>query len=170
MGTKATDNHGYPAMIRTDPSEADVSGEKSMPEIDHDLMCMSCGYNLRGLSPDGRCPECGSLIVATINGGRPPLPLYYRLARLAIVTLCIGSGCLVAASAAFRVQHPRSLWYFWGDVGGVGILVGLVVLAASFAFLLFFRSARRDILVWACLPISLCLVWWGMGIVSRARE
>jgi hypothetical protein len=157
-------------MTQTDPSDVDVSGNRDMPEIDHDLICVSCGYNLRGLSPSGRCPECGSLIAATINRGRPPLPLHYRLARVALVALCAGSGSLVAAAAAFRVQHPRSLWYFWGDVGGVGILVGLVVLAASFGFLLFFRSARRDILVWACLPISLCLVWWGLGIVSKARE
>ncbi|HVX85336.1 MAG TPA: hypothetical protein VH253_11190 [Phycisphaerae bacterium] len=25
----------------------------------HDVTCRACGYNLRGLSPDGRCPECG---------------------------------------------------------------------------------------------------------------
>jgi len=24
-----------------------------------DLACVQCGYNLRGLSPEGRCPECG---------------------------------------------------------------------------------------------------------------
>jgi len=24
-----------------------------------DMTCGTCGYNLRGLSPDGRCPECG---------------------------------------------------------------------------------------------------------------
>jgi hypothetical protein len=25
-----------------------------------DLHCFSCGYNLRGLHPDGACPECGN--------------------------------------------------------------------------------------------------------------
>ena len=25
-----------------------------------DLHCFACGYNLRGLSPEGACPECGN--------------------------------------------------------------------------------------------------------------
>ncbi len=29
------------------------------PAILRDMTCGTCGYNLRGLSPDGRCPECG---------------------------------------------------------------------------------------------------------------
>jgi predicted RNA-binding Zn-ribbon protein involved in translation (DUF1610 family) len=38
---------------------------------DHDavvdnLMCLACGYNLRGLSRKSHCPECGSKIVNTI--------------------------------------------------------------------------------------------------------
>ncbi len=38
---------------------------KSDGEVDTDVdaRCMLCGYNLRGLSLDGRCPECGTLIV-----------------------------------------------------------------------------------------------------------
>ncbi|HVS71670.1 MAG TPA: hypothetical protein VHQ47_10490 [Phycisphaerae bacterium] len=27
--------------------------------LTHDVPCRACGYNLRGLSTDGRCPECG---------------------------------------------------------------------------------------------------------------
>ena len=27
---------------------------------DQDLPCVDCGYNLRRLSPAGRCPECGA--------------------------------------------------------------------------------------------------------------
>lgn len=32
------------------------------PIIDFDLECVGCGYNLRGLGPDQRCPECGQWI------------------------------------------------------------------------------------------------------------
>jgi hypothetical protein len=28
--------------------------------VESDLRCLRCGYNLRGLSVDGRCPECGA--------------------------------------------------------------------------------------------------------------
>lgn len=30
--------------------------------VDHDLPCTRCGYNLRTLSLDARCPECGQLV------------------------------------------------------------------------------------------------------------
>jgi hypothetical protein len=39
-----------------DPIRTDASGA-----IDQDLYCLTCGYNLRGLSGDPlRCPECGN--------------------------------------------------------------------------------------------------------------
>ena len=35
---------------------------ESSPALDRDLYCLTCGYNLRGLSGDPlRCPECGKL-------------------------------------------------------------------------------------------------------------
>lgn len=41
----------------------------STPEsISADLSCIHCGYNLRGLYPDGRCPECGELIQDSRQG------------------------------------------------------------------------------------------------------
>lgn len=33
-----------------------------------DVPCISCGYNLRGLSELGRCPECGALIARSLLG------------------------------------------------------------------------------------------------------
>ena len=32
--------------------------------------CVSCGYDLRGLSPDGECPECGASIQTSIDSQR----------------------------------------------------------------------------------------------------
>jgi hypothetical protein len=31
----------------------------TLPRIDIDLACRSCGYDLRGIAADARCPECG---------------------------------------------------------------------------------------------------------------
>lgn len=40
-----------------------------MPEMHLvlNLLCLECGYNLRGLLPSGRCPECGFSIRETLN-------------------------------------------------------------------------------------------------------
>jgi hypothetical protein len=33
-----------------------------------DKTCRRCGYNLRGLSADGRCPECGTAVAISLEG------------------------------------------------------------------------------------------------------
>ena len=37
-------------------------------QINEDVYCVYCGYNLRGLTHAHRCPECGVTVVATIGG------------------------------------------------------------------------------------------------------
>ncbi|MEW6251050.1 MAG: hypothetical protein AB1716_10415 [Planctomycetota bacterium] len=42
--------------------EPENDARTDTPPLDHDLFCLSCAYNLRGLSGDPvRCPECGDL-------------------------------------------------------------------------------------------------------------
>jgi hypothetical protein len=36
--------------------------------ISEDKICIDCGYNLRGLNTDGRCPECGGEVAASLRG------------------------------------------------------------------------------------------------------
>lgn len=36
--------------------------------VAEDITCRLCGYNLRGLSPQGRCPECGSAVGRSVHG------------------------------------------------------------------------------------------------------
>jgi uncharacterized repeat protein (TIGR04138 family) len=38
------------------------------PTIDGDLPCLECGYNLRSLASDGRCPECGLEVADSVVG------------------------------------------------------------------------------------------------------
>jgi hypothetical protein len=40
----------------------------SLAPIATDLPCVSCGYNLRGLDPSGRCPECATPIADSMRG------------------------------------------------------------------------------------------------------
>jgi hypothetical protein len=39
-----------------------------------DLLCESCGYVLKSLPPEGRCPECGELIAHSLPTLRMPSP------------------------------------------------------------------------------------------------
>jgi hypothetical protein len=35
--------------------------------LEEDLPCVRCSYNLRGLKPDGMCPECGARVRKSLN-------------------------------------------------------------------------------------------------------
>ncbi|HVT88882.1 MAG TPA: DUF2007 domain-containing protein [Tepidisphaeraceae bacterium] len=48
-----------------DPSES-IMGEPIDPTLQADLPCVKCGYNLRGLTPANRCPECGLPILRSL--------------------------------------------------------------------------------------------------------
>src|SRR3990172_7537522 len=40
----------------------------SAGHLDQDVICIRCGYNLRGLSLDRVCPECGTPIGRSLHG------------------------------------------------------------------------------------------------------
>ena len=74
--------------------------------LDDDLTCLSCGYNVRGLAPDGICPECGTDTGRSIHGdhlrfcdphwvGRLALSAQFIIAALLVYFLlgCCCGGC-----------------------------------------------------------------------------
>jgi len=59
---------------RTKPMDTSLQPDQtaqildSSGTIDTDVVCRRCGYNLRGLRPSGRCPECGTPIGLSVSG------------------------------------------------------------------------------------------------------
>jgi len=56
------------ARVVSTPSEASQGNVSALSVIDYDLLCRACGYNLRGLSPSGRCPECETPVAHALHG------------------------------------------------------------------------------------------------------
>lgn len=90
---------------------ADSSGVVGGVLVD-DRGCIKCDYNLRGLTPEGACPECSESVASTI---REPLlkysdPGYIKTLRLGlrlillsiIISICVGgiAGVLAGIAAA----------------------------------------------------------------------
>jgi ribosomal protein S27AE len=50
------------------PADGSLSLFNEAGVIIADTTCRRCGYNLRGLSRDGRCPECGTPIGLSTHG------------------------------------------------------------------------------------------------------
>ena len=89
-------------------SPIDADSQAASP-IDVDILCVHCGYNLRGLTSDGRCPECGGAIADSMRG---------ELLRFADVEWL----------TKLRLGVALKLWAV-----GLGILFGVGSVAIGFA-------------------------------------
>jgi|GEM_PF-3715042 len=59
--------------------------------IDHDLPCIHCGYNLRTLAHNARCPECGAAVADSLDGQLGQSPLR----RVRIGTMLLAASILM---------------------------------------------------------------------------
>lgn len=88
--------------------------------------CVRCGYDLAGLAMDGRCPECGEPVGASVSAltdGPPPLPFALKLAR---ATLLLLAAVFFMATLSFRVPPLRPRVRDPATIVGLcGVAVGL---------------------------------------------
>lgn len=100
--------------------------------IARDVACIHCGYNLRGLSPEGRCPECGRGVLQSLRGDLLQFqhPAYVR--RLAAGVGLVLWGLLALGACALGVVAALA-WSPAGTLGLQALLYGLVILAGALA-------------------------------------
>lgn len=68
--------------------------------LTHDLPCVQCGYNLRGLDPASRCPECGAAISRSRQGDllRNANPAWLARIKLGADVMFIGIMAKIGGS------------------------------------------------------------------------
>lgn len=131
--------------------------------IEHDLSCSTCGYNLRGLSPAGRCPECGSVIPPSVETAvsrlSPQWAAENTLVRLQVIG---GIAACVLLSTLFALrgagEDPQRPW--WSALT-MAVLSILCMATAAWA--------PRRMLAYAA-GVEICLavsVWWAISFWQR---
>lgn len=90
-----------------------------------DTPCRKCGYNLRGLSTDGRCPECGTPVGYSFHGDllRFCDPGWVTTLHKGAQAFVIGVVVIVLGSIVVGVMGAAT-----GSAAAAALLVGLVVL------------------------------------------
>lgn len=102
--------------------------------IDEDIPCRRCGYNLKTLSPESKCPECGTSVSRSIHGDllRFADPDWVRKLATGTLTTMIGAclaimGWLVFTAMVFVglsvLQWGRTIWILCWIVGAAGIWI-----------------------------------------------
>ncbi len=97
-------------------------------EIIEDTDCLECGYNLRGLRSDGRCPECGTAVGRSLYGNflRFAQPTYVRKLAGGVTLILWGMlvSFVVAAVAMIVVGGPQEIALSIAFLGGLVSVVG----------------------------------------------
>ena len=168
------------AAVATRPEAPSSDSQNAKPnlaiELTGDLPCVSCRYNLRGLSVRATCPECGAPVGVTILARVDPMAAELKpiaTPRVAAVGLVIWPASAAAAAVTVWVMHGM---HTIGDLIGASIVwtpslviastiaialsaVGALIIGLSAAGLRDAASGRAISVGALYLPL-LALHWW----------
>lgn len=137
----------------------DAAGTKVVQNesIDSDLNCIKCAYNLRGLRPCGRCPECGTCIKETIVArslvrSKPPAVACFLVSSIGpLMPIGLyGYGNIVIPFWA--MQHIAAIWLFCVCVARMETARWWEKLLSVLGLILLIASVIWDFAFFAMLP------------------
>lgn len=142
--------------------------------VDFDLTCIGCGYNLRTMPFDGRCPECTRPVKESVGGWGPVLESradVLKLRRrigfyLAASLFEIVAGILFRIATLFCMQLQPKGWYRfvlyrWFEASVLAqVFVGVATILILFACSPHPWSRHRR-LAWLAAPFAI-----GFGILD----
>jgi hypothetical protein len=146
-------------------------------ELTEDRACVSCGYNLRGLRSDGRCPECAAPIARSLHGDLLSASDPAWLARVVLGQKMISLGCLAMLFGLIPIAVLVSLLGAVLPRGGLiraslEVLPGLLLLGSVLLVLLgIFRlttPAPRSTLTEEPIALRRVVRWIALGVVGLA--
>lgn len=141
--------HRSPADAPGESVHAKPSSSAESIRVCADPPCVRCGYNLRTLSVDGCCPECGLSVLRTLVGDmivHSDPKWIERLARgaeLNIISLCLAVFFLPLCAAAFNSIDRYATHVIVHLVAVSGPLL-LVMLSAYGTWLISASEKRSD--------------------------
>jgi hypothetical protein len=104
-----------------DPGHPESNLQTRPRVLDEDVLCATCGYDLRGLPADGNCPECGGAIVASLIAAANPRRVAWALALLGRSYL--GSSlALLFTTCCIGSDSPSAAWIIALLLGGASLL------------------------------------------------
>lgn len=143
-----------------------------------DAFCPRCDYNLKGLSPGNKCPECGSLIVTPARATAQDENIT-AAPRTYLVTLAAGLGIMTLAGIMAVLLAPQRRPTSINWVVLTGVLAGLFWLVGSFIVTIpaphavvrrTTRRIERHLARFMVLFSQACWVWLPIGLGLAAEE
>jgi hypothetical protein len=168
-----------PSVAATPSVAVSVDGR-----IAEDKICIDCGYNLRGLRTDGRCPECGGEVAASLRGHElhyASLPWLrsvrrgFRMMKRAILLSLLAVVLGIVIEEGWEALHPGRSFPAVVSTIVFGGMLGLTLLLALYGFVLAtgaeprlaYRGEGWSFRRWARVLAASALAVWG-GSCSHA--
>lgn len=123
-----------------DHHEGSIAPQWAHGVVLESLHCRKCGYDLRGLQADSRCPECGLEIWASIEHTVDPAASHLPSLRnpravgnsLVVLTACMIAGALLmlwpsvnaflsSSGRGMPVAVPAAFWVTAAVIGAIGL-------------------------------------------------